>query len=132
MCEKNLKNYVYVCPRCFNRVEQCTCEYYPESLAQLDRNIWPIVKVLNEKWYFTDSCCEGHIGSNEMMYIIFKKSYKFKVPLPKGFEGNSATLKANICGRSEQAKKRNKRKLLNSLYDWACSLESRKPENSII
>lgn len=132
MYEKNLKNYVYVCPRCFNKIKECTCDFFPDSLVQLDRNIWPIIKVLNEKWYFTENCCEGHIGANEMMYILFRKTYKIKTPPPKGFEGNGSGLRAKITGSSDQAKKRNKRRLLNSLYEWACELESRKPENSLL
>ena len=125
MYEKNLKNYVYVCPQCFNKMEECSCRSYPFTLVQLDRNIWPTVKVLNEKGYFTENCCEGHIGSNEMIYILFKKLYRIKTPFPKGFEGNSSGLKAIISGSSEQTKKRNKRKLLNSLYEWAYNLEPR-------
>ena len=129
MYEKNLKNYVYVCPRCFNKPENCSCDFLPLSLVQIDKNILPTIKVLNEKWYFTENCCEGHIGSNESMYILFRKNYKSKIALPKGFEGNLGALKANITGSSEEAKKRKKRELLKSLYEWACSLESRKPKD---
>ena len=125
MYEKILKNYVYVCPRCFNKPAECTCVTLPFTLVQIDKNIWPTIKVLNEKRYVTDQCCEGHIGANEMMYVLFAKSYKIKTPLPKGFVGGSVGLKANITGSSDEAKKRKKRKLLNELYAWACSLESR-------
>ena len=128
MHEKNLRNYVYVCPYCFNKLEDCTCSRFPESLIQIDRNIWPIIKVLNNKWYFTEHCCEGHIGANESMFISFRKNYKTKLPLPKGFIGDGGYLKAVISGSSEQAKKRNKRKLLNALYAWANLLEDRKPD----
>ena len=128
MYEKNLRNYVYVCPYCFNKLEDCACHRFPESLIQIDRNIWPIIKVLNNKWYFTEHCCEGHIGSNESMFISFKKNYKTRVPLPEGFAGEDGYLYAVIPGRSEQAKKRNKRNLLNALYAWANLLEDRKPD----
>ena len=129
MCEKILKIYVYICPKCFNKPADCTCPILPLSLIQIDKNIWPTIKVLNEKRHFTESCCEGHIGANEMIYILFKKKQKINVPLPKGFEGNLYGLKANITGNSDEAKKRKKRKLLNDLYNWACSLESRKPKD---
>ena len=125
MYEKNLKNYVYVCPCCFNKPEGCTCSVLPFTLLQLDKNMWPIIKVLNEKGYYTDECCEGHVNSNERMYIFFRKRYKNKSPLPNGFQGDASFLAADITGCSEDAKRRKKRQLLNSLYEWADSLEKR-------
>ena len=49
--EKNVKEYVYVCPHCFNKPENCTCHALPFSLIQLEKNMWPIIKTLNEKGY---------------------------------------------------------------------------------
>lgn len=123
MYEKNLKQYVYVCPNCFNKLENCTCPILPFNLLQLDKNIWPIIKVLNEKGYRTDECCEGHVGSSERIYIFFSKKYKSKTPLPKGFRGDMNFVAAEITGSSIDAKKRKKRQLLNALSAWADSLE---------
>lgn len=49
-----------------------------------------------------------------------------------GVTGSGKTFTmANIIANvnSDESKKRKKRKLLNDLYTWACSLESRKPES---
>lgn len=75
-------------------------------------------------------CCEGHPGgkSTPFIYIEFKKNYKFKT-IPDGFEDLKGYIKADIIGKSEEAQKRRKNKLLKSLYEWACELETRKPEN---
>lgn len=125
---KNLRTYVYVCPFCINPVEDCTCERYPMKLVQIDRKIWPIIKILNEKWYVTEDCCEGHIDGNAQIHILFARRYRFGVPFPKGFSGGEDFLRANITGATPQAKQRKKRQLLHALYDWACALENRRPE----
>ena len=124
MHEKNIKNYIYVCPICLGKLEECKCFAFPLTLIQIDKNMLPIIRELNRKFFRTEACCEGHIGSNEFMYIEFVKNYKFKTPLPKGFERIDGYIRANITGRTEQAKKRKKRELLNSLYQWACELET--------
>ncbi len=125
MNEKNIKNYLYVCPYCFNVVKECECFAYPPTLIQIDKNMLPIIRELNKKMFLTEMCCEGHIGLNEFMYIEFKKNYKFKTPLPKGFVGGGNYIRAKITGSSEQAKKRKKRALLNDLYRWACEIDAR-------
>lgn len=122
MYEKNLRQYVYVCPCCFNKVENCTCAILPFSLLQLDKKIWPVIKLLNEKGYYTEDCCEGHVDAGDKIYISFRKKYKTNIPLPKGFEGDMSVIFAKITGKSTEAKKRKKRQLLNKLYEWADSL----------
>ncbi len=125
MYEKNIKQYVYVCLYCFNKPEECTCVALPLKLIQLDKNIWSTIKILNEKGYYTEGCCEGHIGSNETIYIFFRKKYKVTTSLPDGFKGDRSFISAEITGNSVDAKKRKKRQLLNRLYSWAISLEKR-------
>ncbi len=123
MEEKNVKNYLYVCPFCLRILKECTCIAFPERLIQIDRNMLPIIRELNKKCFATETCCEGHIGSNEFMYIEFSQKYRFGKEIPTGFAINGHILQANITGKSEQAKKRKKRQLLNTLYQWACELE---------
>ena len=124
MKKDSLKKYLYVCPHCFNEVESCTCFLYPDSLIQIDKNILPIIKILNHKWYLTDVCCEGHIGGCERMHIIFKKDYRFKI-LPDSFTKSGELIYADITGKTERGKKIKKTKLLKELLFWAESLESR-------
>ena len=119
-----LNDFVYVCPHCFNKLEYCTCLMFPHTLIQIDKKIWPTIKLLNEKWYFTEMCCEGHIGGNERIHIIFRKNNRFK-SLPEGFIASDNVIYADIVGKSERSKKISKTKLLNSLHQWAISLESK-------
>ena len=124
MYGNKLKDYRYVCPLCFNTVEQCECPQYPETLIQLDKRMVPIIRELNRKLYRTTWSCEGHVGHFEKIMIMFQKDYKFKKKsIPKGFEYSGIGISAEITGSSDDAKKRNKRRLLNDLYEWACSLE---------
>lgn len=123
MYGNDLKAYTYVCSHCFNPLEKCECDQYPETLIQIDKRMVPVIKELNRKYFRTEGCCEGHVGKFDKMYIFFVKKYKFKVPYPDGFTGNGSYIMADIRGNSENAKKRNKRLLLNKLYDWACELE---------
>lgn len=127
MHKRDVRNYYYVCPTCLSVPENCSCSLLPETLMQIDKRMLPIIRELNKKWYVTTSCCEGHVGHYEQIYIMFKSKHKFKLPLPKGFEGNGSYLKSPITGTTEEAKKRKKRQLLNSLYLWACELESLGP-----
>lgn len=65
----------YVCPICFNRIKNCTCEFDSFNLIMIDRKIQTIIKKLNQKHYFTQACCEGHYkGQNKIVsgYISFK------------------------------------------------------------
>lgn len=78
MYNNELKTYKYVCPACINTVDACICEEYPRCLIQIDKNMVPIIKELNYKWYRTNSSCEGHIGKNDQIHISFSKKYKLK------------------------------------------------------
>lgn len=129
---KYLRTYVYVCPFCINPIEDCVCEKYPMKLVQIDRKIWPIIKILNEKWYLTQDCCEGHIDGNLRIHISFVRRYHFDVPIPKGFSGGEDFLYADITGKTPQAKQRKKCQLLHALYEWACALENRRPEGGFV
>ena len=39
MHEKNIKNYIYVCPICLGKLEECKCFAFPLTLIQIDKNI---------------------------------------------------------------------------------------------
>ena len=101
---------------------------YPDALIQIDKNIYPIVRELNRKGYITEACCEGHISekreySNNKIYISFKKTQKFKIPLPKGFAITADTIWGSFGGDTNRAKKIKKTKMLNDLYLWVKNLE---------
>ena len=122
MYNSDLKTYKYVCPVCINTVDKCVCQEYPECLVQIDKNMVPIIKELNRKWYRTSGCCEGHIGKHNKMYIFFSGKHKFKNKLSKDFEITPYSIIGTIPGKTENSQKRNKRRMLKELYEWACSL----------
>jgi len=122
---KNLEDYVYVCPHCTNVVDNCICDELPYSLVRLGRNIWPSIKVLDEKWYITESSIED----SEQICINFLKDNEFLRAIPEGFTQRGCVLFANIDGITEEERRLNKEKLLDKLYAWACSLPDRNPKN---
>lgn len=124
---KDSKLFVYVCPYCYNKLETCTCERLPETLIQIDKKIWKTIKLLNDKGYHTEACCEGHpvqLQRKDGIYIMFKKSHKNCRSIPAGFSGSleEGVVYANITGKSIEAMKRKQRSLLKDLHLWAESL----------
>lgn len=60
----------YVCPICWHKIEECTCNFDNEYLIQIDEGMQEIVRIFNEKKYFTASCCEGHINDNSKEIVL--------------------------------------------------------------
>ena len=81
---KNINNYV--CPFCFNQIQNCTCDFAPYSLIMVDNKLQKAVRELNQKKYFTVDCCEGHFNFNiPNTYISFVKPIKLS-HIPNGFK----------------------------------------------
>ena len=100
--KRTLDDVVYVCPICFK--EHCDC--HPSKLIQLDKNMAPIIALLNEKGYQTISSSQGH---GHYIYIEFKEHYDFK-HLKDTFNYSENTLWMETNNIQEQ---------LKELYDWA-------------
>ena len=83
MYDNGLKEYSYVCSHCFNPLNKCDCEQYPETLIQIDKRMVPIIKKLNDMFYKTEGCCEGHIGKFDKIYIFFVKNINSKFRILK-------------------------------------------------
>lgn len=65
----------YVCPKCFNQIENCVCKYQPYSLIWIDEQLQYAIKILNQKGYITGSCCEGHFEDyKKRIFIAFVNS----------------------------------------------------------
>ena len=56
--EKSWKSFV--CPFCFNRINNCVCTLIPQTLINIDIKIQYAIKILNQKGYITKYCCSGH------------------------------------------------------------------------
>ncbi len=76
----------YVCPLCWRQLPECTCEFIPWSLIQIDEGIQEHIRLLNEKGYYTSACCEGHYDSDVgiHIYITFRIPPNYDTPLPEG------------------------------------------------
>lgn len=78
----------YVCPSCFNQMDKCTCDVFPNYyLIWIDKGIQEHIKTLNDKGYDTEYSCESHEPKN-IIYITFCKEHGIgnNIPIPEGFK----------------------------------------------
>ncbi len=136
--EKESLIYNYVCPRCFRQIDKCSCENKAyHSLWWIDLNIQEVIRILNEKGYKTQYCCESH-DPRDNLYIAFFYGYGFgdKLPAPKGFKvRGSGRVVEHIYGKDSRARKKmtqeefeaEKKVHLDKLLEWAEALPEGKP-----
>lgn len=86
--KKNKEAYInYVCPYCWNTLDDCVCELFPPyHLIFIDRNIQEHIRILNKKNYRTTGCCEGHRTRCINTYITFPEDYFKEIDTPEGFK----------------------------------------------
>ena len=124
--KKNIRNYV--CPSCFERLENCKCKFAPWSLMMVDENIQEVIRILNQKAYITNGCCESHYDGNPILYVSFIEPYN--IGLPEGFAfSKQKTCIDYVFKKKELTTKEKyeelKAKKLNALLEWAKSLPDR-------
>lgn len=132
--EKNKKAYInYVCPYCWNTLDNCTCELFPPyHLVFIDRNIQEHIRILNEKGYRTIGCCEGHKTICINTYIAFPEDYFKETDIAKGFKYDkkrriiSYTYSQKL---TEEKMEKLKAEKLKILLDWIKSLPSKNIES---
>lgn len=88
---------VSMCTRCFEPAEKCRCTKeqwldFPRMLrgmyVSIDKDIYSIIRWLNQNGYYTEFCCQGHPYDN---YIMFKDKIKnMNIPVPEGFKIGAA------------------------------------------
>jgi hypothetical protein len=131
--EKNKDAYMnYICPYCWNTLDNCTCDVFPPyHLIFVDKNIQEHVRVLNEKGYRTTACCEGHRETCINTYIAFANNYFDGVDAPEGFKYDKKrrivtyTYSAKLTEeKMEEIKKEN----LDALLRWCENLPNRNME----
>jgi len=89
--------FVSMCTRCFEPAEKCRCTKeqwfeFPRLLrgtyVSIDKDIYPIIRWLNQNGYYTEYCCQGHPYAN---YISFRDRIKdMNIPVPEGFKIGAA------------------------------------------
>lgn len=85
----------FVCPYCFHKLHECTCEYFPPwELLFIDDHIQSHVRILNEKGYTTNGSCEGHYtgkpGANTAICFVMDYPEIVTSEMPEGFKYNKA------------------------------------------
>ena len=128
--EKNKEAYEnFVCPYCWNTLDNCTCDLFPPCHAIfIDKNIQEHIRILNEKGYHTMACCEGHRTVCLNTYIAFTDDYFVDTELPEGFEWDKKrriityTYSMKLTVERMQELKREK---LGTLLKWCKSLPKR-------
>ena len=125
--KKNKDAYMnFVCPYCWNTLDECTCKIFPPyHLMFIDRNIQKHIRVLNEKGYYTTACCEAHKNVCNDTYIAFAINYFDNIDMPEGFKYNK---KRNIVAHTystkltEEKLEELKKENLSVLLKWCESL----------
>ncbi len=122
----------YICPHCWNTLNNCTCDLFPPyHLIFIDKNIQEHIRILNEKGYRTTGCCEGHRKVCVNTYIAFTKDYFNNTDMPEGFKYNKKrrivtyTYSSKLTKESMEELKKEK---LETLLEWCKSLPSRSTE----
>lgn len=128
----------YVCENCFSPLEKCECNFAPLKLIQIDKNIQYAVKILNNKGYYTECCCEGHYTDSikgGYIYVSFALRYApnncpngWKISYGKNKYHPDVVIGYRIKVRNKdiEARKKNfeqkKLKAIEELNSWADSL----------
>ena len=128
--EKNKDAYMnFVCPYCWNTLDNCTCELFPPyHLMFIDRNIQEHIRILNEKGYRTIACCEGHKTVCVETYVAFGQDFFEGIDMPKGFKYHK---KRRVIHHSYSAKlteeqlEDKKKESLAVLLEWCKNLPNR-------
>ena len=116
---KQYKNYV--CPNCFEKINHCQCEKTPETLIMIDSKMQYAIKILNQKYYYTQACCEGHYNKHNLIctYIYFKRKIN-SCPIGWKKRGLGIYFDYNIKSKKDFAEQQ--KKAINNLNTWVDSL----------
>lgn len=132
--EKNKEAYMnYICPYCWNTLDNCTCDLFPPyHLIFIDKNIQEHIRILNEKGYRTTACCEGHREVCINTYIAFANDYFKDTSAPDGFEYDKKRRVVTYTYSmklTEEKMEELKKEKLRALLEWCNNLPNRNMEN---
>lgn len=127
--ERHTNAYLnYICPHCFNTLDDCTCESLPWTLMLIDRGIQEHIRIVRDKGYVTTGCCESHYkGDCICIYISFARDYGFgkSISLPDGFKYQKSKYAVIYNYKSkitEEEMNSQKKKKLDELLEWCKGL----------
>lgn len=113
----------YVCPKCFNRINKCICNYSTDNLIMIDYKIQNAIKILNQKKYYTTACCEGHYRGKNIdtsIYITFKN---IPLTIPYNWHKSRNGFYYYIKPKNKKQFKEEQKTGLENLYTWISTLE---------
>lgn len=117
---------LYVCPKCFNQLNKCTCKLYPPyELIMIDKKLQDHIRLLNEKGYRTWACCEGHAAGEEIYIRLLVTRDMLKTKLPSGFWfDKSEFIRCRIPKECGDGFEEFKDERLSELKEWIINLPS--------
>ncbi len=132
--KKNKQAYMnYVCPHCWNTLNNCVCELFPPyHLIFIDKNIQEHIRILNEKGYRTTGCCEGHRTICINTYITFADNYFKNIKTPDEFKYDKKRRMITHTYSQKLTKEQMekiKAEKLAVLLEWVKNLPNRRIEN---
>jgi len=128
--ERNKEAYLnYVCPYCWNTLDECVCELFPPyTLEFIDRRIQEHIRILNNKGYRTIGCCEGHMEVCVNTYVAFGREYfNDSIEPPEGFIYNKTRHMLHheykVRRLTHEAFEKEKSEHIEKLLSWCKSLK---------
>ena len=122
----------YICPYCWNTLNNCTCDLFPPyHLIFVDKNIQEHIRILNQKGYRTTGCCEGHMKVCINTYIAFARDYFNDTNIPEGFRYIKKRKMVTYTYSTKLTKEdmeNLKKEKLEVLLEWCKSLPIRNTE----
>lgn len=135
--ERNKEAYLnYVCPYCWNTLDECICELFPPyHLLLIDHGMQEHIRILNNKGYRTTGCCEGHMDVCVSTYIAFAQEYfDDDTVLPEGFVYNKKRRmlchKYKVRRLSQEALENEKSEYIEKLLLWCKNLPKSSEDNT--
>lgn len=114
----------YVCPKCFFKIDKCNCQTQSYTLLMIDEPIQKAIKILNEKLYYTESCCAGHYQRSKLssMYICFSF---FPSNIPQDWIKSGNGIYYNFKPQNKKEFVETQIRELAKLNSWAQELKNR-------
>lgn len=121
--KQELSTFKYVCPKCLNTLEQCTCKREPDELERINATFHDILMEFKQKGYEILAYNESHpeYGKYDHIEIQFAQHYKFDVYKPREgyYKYGDLYYPQDWCEKDIEKRVLFKQKKLNELYEWA-------------
>lgn len=109
----------YVCPFCWEQINNCKCEYIPYTLIHIDCLMQYAIRKLNSKELKTFGCCEGHYKKNKIVniFIDFKEDSRI-VNCPKNWKREKGNIHYTFKPKSKKEFLEIQKQAIENLNKW--------------